>query len=169
MNDLPDLCVVDTNVPIVANYAINSQGKPEDLDDTCVSECIRAIEHVRNQKNLVIDNGDEILSEYRNNLSSERQGIGNSFLKWVFDHQYTLPQANRVSITRDGDIYTEFPENPALADFDQDDRKFVAVANAHEEAPSILQATDREWWGYRDALQNEGINVHFLCPEYVSG
>ena len=49
----------------------------------------------------------------------------------------------------------------------QSDRKFVAVANAHPAKPPILQSTDSKWWGWKEALQEVGITVHFLCPEYV--
>jgi len=51
--------------------------------------------------------------------------------------------------------------------FDRSDRKFVAVANAHPAKPPILQSTDSKWWGWKDALHEVGITVHFLCPEYV--
>ena len=54
-----------------------------------------------------------------------------------------------------------------LSSFDPDDRKFVAVANAHPGKPPIMEATDRQWWGWKEALHDAGITVHFLCPEYV--
>jgi hypothetical protein len=53
------------------------------------------------------------------------------------------------------------------ANFDNSDRKFVAVANAHPDKPEILQATDSKWWGWKDALAKVGITVSFMCPEYV--
>ena len=40
-------------------------------------------------------------------------------------------------------------------------------ANAHPDKPPILQATDSKWWGWKDALAEVGITVHFLCPDYV--
>ena len=43
---LPKKCVVDTNVPIVANLAI--QPDPgSDVPDACVKACVEAVEHVR--------------------------------------------------------------------------------------------------------------------------
>ncbi len=63
--------------------------------------------------------------------------------------------------------YQEFPKHDDLNDFDKSDRKFVAVANACTGKPPILQATDSKWWGWKDALNDVGITVHFLCPEYA--
>ncbi len=45
---------------------------------------------------------------------------------------------------------------------------FVAVAKAHPSNPTIFQATDSKWWGWKDALAREGITVSFLCPDYVA-
>lgn len=50
----PNLCVVDTNVAIAANLAI--QADPEsDVTDECIFACIKAIEHVIKKNGLVID------------------------------------------------------------------------------------------------------------------
>ena len=63
--------------------------------------------------------------------------------------------------------FQEFPTDPALADFDPDDRKFIAVALAHAENPSILQAVDSAWWTYRDALRQNGVTVDFICEDDI--
>ena len=55
-----------------------------------------------------------------------------------------------------------------MSKFDPSDRKFVAVANAHPGKPSILQATDSKWWGWKDALLECGIKVEFLCPAEIA-
>jgi len=31
----------------------------------------------------------------------------------------------------------------------------------------ILQATDSEWWEYKNAFKQASITVCFLCPDYV--
>ncbi len=59
------------------------------------------------------------------------------------------------------------PAHDDLHDFDNSDRKFVAVANAHPSKPPILQATDSKWWGWKDALREVGVSVDFLCQEYI--
>lgn len=164
---LPKKCLVDTNVPKTANLATQSDRDP-DVSDACVQACILAIEHVTKRYGLIIDVGDEIFNEYRQQLSMKGQpGVGDRFMKWVHDNRWSLPETNRVTITRNGDSYEEFPTHDGLNNFDRSDRKFVATANAHLEKPPILQATDSKWWGWKDALAEVGITVQFLCPEYV--
>lgn len=168
MSSLPGKSIVDTNVPLVANLAKDPLNISDDLVD-CVDECIEAIEHVTSgQGRLVIDDGNEIFDEYRKKLSlSGQSGVGDRFMKWVHDHQYLFADQDRVSITKTGGSYAEFPEHDDLHAFDRSDRKFVAVANAHPDKPPILEATDSKWWGWSTALANVGITVIFLCPDYA--
>ncbi len=163
----PGLCVVDTNVAKAANLAVQPD-KASDLPDECVLKCIEAIEHVINKKGLVIDAGDEIFNEYRQQLKMSGQpGMGDHFMKWVHDHRWSLPDSQRVEINPCGETYSEFPEHEDLHSFDSSDRKFVAVSNAHPDKPTILQATDSKWWGWKDALSECGITVHFVCQSYI--
>ncbi|MBN2340475.1 MAG: hypothetical protein JXX29_12585 [Deltaproteobacteria bacterium] len=165
---LPKKCVVDTNVPQIANLAACHDSN-SDVPEECILACIDAIDHVIRQRALVIDKGGEIFEEYRHNLSMSGQpGQGDFFLKWVHDHQWTLPKSQLVTITReDNDAYKEFPAYDGLTGFDPSDKKFVAVANAHPKNPPILQATDSKWWGWKESLAECGISVVFLCSEYV--
>lgn len=160
--------VIDTNVPKIANLSSRS-GSGSDIPDCCILESIRQIENVTEKDRcLVIDEGGEIFREYINNLSlSGRTGVGDSFVKWVHDHQYDPSKVNRVQITKTGSSYEEFPTHDKLKDFDIADRKFIAVANGHPKKPCILQATDSKWWGWNDALAEVGITVCFLCKEYI--
>jgi hypothetical protein len=129
---------------------------------------VEAVEHVVKNGGLVLDAGNEIFDEYRQQLSLKGQpGVGDRFMKWVHDHRWKFPTANRVTITKNGDSYDEFPVHDGLIHFDNADRKFIAVANAHHAKPSILQATDSKWWGWKDALAEAGITVRFVCPVYV--
>lgn len=77
----------------------------------------------------------------------------------MIEHQY-------ITVTGDRE-YAEFPSSPSLDGFDVSDKKFIAVANAHPEHPHIVEGTDSLWWGFRDALNNIGIHIYFLCEEYV--
>lgn len=165
--NLPNKCLVDTNVPKTAN--LFSQPDPgSDVPDVCVLKCIEAIEHVVKKCGLIIDAGGEIFDEYRQQLSMKGQpGVGDSFMKWVHDNCWSLPDAQRININRNGDSYDEFPKHDGLKNFDRSDRKFVAVANAHMDKPPILQATDSKWWGWKDALAEVGVSVHFIDPEYI--
>ncbi len=164
---LPTKCLVDTNVPKTANLA--TRPNPDsDVPEPCVLECINAVEHVIKKRGLIVDAGDEIFNEYRQQLSMKGQpGIGDAFMKWVNDHRHNPEYCDRVSITKTDDSYDEFPTHDGLENFDKSDRKFVAAANAHADKPPIMQATDSKWWGWKDALAEVGITVQFLCPEYV--
>lgn len=168
MSNLPKKCVVDTNVPMTANYSRDPEGTPRELV-RCVLACVEAIEQVIKIGGLVIDAGGEIFDEYRRQqlLMKGQQGVGDRFMKWVHDHQWNDQKIDRIPITKSGESYDEFPEHAGLVQFDKDDRKFVAVANAHPEKPPILQATDSKWWGWKDALAEVGIEVVFLDPFYV--
>lgn len=165
---LPMKCLVDTNVPINANLATNP-GPDSDVPDECILACVEAIDHVVTKGGLVLDSNDEIFTEYRSNLSlSGQPGIGDGFMKWVHDNRWKFPYEDRVTITKNGNSYDEFPDHDGLTRFDNSDRKFIAVANAHPEKPAVLQATDSKWWGWKDALEEVGITVRFLCSDYVA-
>ena len=167
MSNLPSKCLFDTNVPKNANLAIEPDDIPDELT-ACVLACVEVVEHVVKKGGLVVDSGEEIFDEYRNNLSMSGQpGVGDRFMKWVHDNQWNVQKVDRINITKIGESYDEFPAHAGLTAFDNSDRKFVAVANAHFAKPPILQATDSKWWGWKDALEKVGITVQFLCSDYV--
>ena len=69
--------VVDTNVAVVAN------GSNEQADDACVERCVRVLKYIIDGRVcLLLDDGDQILEEYRKNLiptDRDRQ-VGNMFV-----------------------------------------------------------------------------------------
>jgi hypothetical protein len=163
----PKKCLVDTNVPMTANLALQPDKIPPEMPE-CVLTCVKAIEHITKRGKLVIDAGNEIYDEYRSNLSMSGQpGVGDGFMKWVHDHQWNPRKTDRVPLTKNGDTFNEFPQHNGLSNFDLSDKKFVAVAYAHRENPPILQATDSKWWGWKEPLAEVGIQVIFLCPGYI--
>ena len=152
--------VVDTNVPIVAN------GRSPQAGPTCVLACIDALDDLRSHHKIVLDNLGHILEEYRRHLSATGQpGVGDAFFKWVWDIQGNPAHCEMVEIRLrdDGQDYEEFPDDPGLARFDRSDRKFVAVAIASKLDPNVLNATDTDWWHYRECLKRHGVRVVFLC------
>jgi hypothetical protein len=165
MNPLPRPCLVDTNVPIVAN------GHSPQADDDLVEKCIDALLTITNDGGLVIDSDGRIFEEYRQKLSMSGQpGTGDQFMKWVHDHQWITSLCERRDIRcldESAQEFAEFPASDALKDFDRSDRKFVAVANAREPKRPILEAVDFKWCGWRDALAAEGIEVVFIDEEAV--
>ncbi len=70
----------------------------------------------------------------------------------------------KIPITKKGRSYKEFPSHNKLRDFDPDDHMFIAVANAHPDKPPIKQATDQEWYDYRNTFKQVGITIDFICP-----
>lgn len=163
----PSKVIVDTNVPKIANLATDPASISDELV-MCVHGCVTAIEHIVKNGGLVMDSKNEIFDEYRNQLDLKgAPGVGDKFLKWVHYNRFSFPDADRVSITKNNGSYDEFPDHAGLINFDVSDRKFVAVANAHPDNPPILQATDSKWWGWEKALNESGILVKFICPDYI--
>ena len=156
--------VVDTNVPKVAN------GFSEQASEDCVEICVEKLEQITaGEMKLALDDQRRIIGEYRRQLDPSGQpGFGDAFLKWVEINWTNSEYCDRIEITPvDGPKinFEEFPDDPALADFDDDDRKFVAVACAHPERPPILQAVDSKWRNFLDALHRNGVTVEYLCED----
>ena len=159
------MIVVDTNVVVVAN------GFSEQASEDCVETCAEKLEEImRDEVKLVLDDNWKILGEYAQNLHFTGNDVGDRFLRWVLRNWRNPDRCDLVHITPiDGseNEFEELPNDPALNDFDPDDRKFIAVALAHPERPPILQAVDSQWWDFRDALHRNGIIVEFICEDDI--
>ena len=166
MNDPPTRCIVDTNVATTANDA--NVG----ASSTCAAACARALLAVMASGHVFVDDGGRIVDEYRRNLSARGQpGPGDIFLKWLLTNEWGGQRVTRVPITpdkHDADDFRELPRPPPSVRYDPSDRKFLAVAAAHSEHPPILQAMDSKWWGWRKALAQVGISIHFLCAQEIA-
>jgi len=157
--------VVDTNVPIGAN------GKGH-ADPACVIACIDALSMICSEGVIVLDDAMRILKEYMDNLSMGGEpGAGDAFMKWVWNVQADGNRCEQVSLTprydNGAENFAEFPDDPALADFDRSDRKFVAVALTSLRVPAVLNALDSDWAKSYDALARNGLTIRFLCPQHV--
>lgn len=116
---------------------------------------------------LVLDDQWLILGEYMKNLRSQGQpGIGDAFLRWVLTNQMNPSRCEQVSISTGSGGFPVVPDS--LLDFDPSDKKFVALSLAHPDQPAILNATDTDWWHFRDELAAAGVVVEFLCPALMS-
>ena len=158
--------VVDTNVPKVAN------GFSEQASEECVEICVERLEQItRGEIKLALDDQRRIINEYRRQLDPSGQpGFGDAFLKWVEMNWANDRWCDRVEITplNDSEInFEEFPDDPGLEGFDDDDRKFIAVAHAHGGNPPILQAVDSKWRDFLDALQRNDVTVEYICEDYM--
>ncbi len=157
--------VVDVNVAIVANK------KSSHADTNCISACVDALISIHSSGKIVLDDGMRILNEYMRKLSMAGQpGVGDAFMKWVWEHQAVGSRCERVHLTQnssDPDDFLEFPADPDLGTFDRSDRKYVAVARVSSNHPQVLNAVDTDWWHYREALERNGIRLRFLCPQHM--
>ena len=158
--------IVDTNVAVVAN------GGFEDASHDCKQLCIDSLEEITTGKvKLALDDQRRIIEEYHKYLNPDGQpGVGDAFLKWVEINWSNPARCNLVPITPVNGLdneFEEFPDDPALKDFDPDDRKFIAVAIAHCAKPAILQAVDSKWLDFRDALQQHGVRVELICKDDI--
>lgn len=155
--------VMDTNVAMVAN------GQAEQAGPQCQQNCISVLRQIQQGKIILLDTGGLIIEEYRHNLNlSGQPGVGDRFFKWLWQNQANCQRRRTVAITPHPErCFAEFPGDDALSGFDPSDRKFVAVAIASNESPSILNASDTDWWHYRDALEKYGVAVYFICPELM--
>jgi hypothetical protein len=156
--------IVETNVIAVAN------GEAEQASPACVIACLDALEAAR-RKTVVIDSNELCFKEYFRHASwSGQPGAGDEFAKWLWDRQAYTKHCERVALTPksgEQDGFDEFPDDPELRGFDRSDRKFVAIAKASRRKPTILNATDTDWWNFRTPLGKNGIRIHFLCPELM--
>lgn len=157
--------VIDTNVLAVAN------GKAHQAGLLCVSSCTGALRAARTDRMVVLDSLGLILLEYfRNAHRSGQPGAGDAFAKWLNDHQRDPRRCEIVEVTprgRDSGDFEEFPDDPELRAFDRSDRKFVATARASLHHPRIQNATDTDWWQFRDTLHRHDVTIEFLCPELM--
>lgn len=168
--------VLDTNVPVTANK-LNSKGSEKLVE--CIEACIKAIGKIINGEGLVLilDKENKIFEEYLRNLrctykkvngKKKQAQIGTEFFLWLCKRRFDENYVKQVAIRRNGEeSYFRFPKHSGLNNFDEDDKKFIAVANVHPEKTTILEGTDRAWLKFEDPLKQAGINVKFLCRGYL--
>ena len=85
---------------------------------------------------------------------------------WIL-RNYLTDHVSLQTITKEKGSYAEFPKSTDLLKFDRSDRKFVALAKAHPANPPIVNGSDTDWWEFKDILTREGIQIVFLCKEYM--
>lgn len=164
MKGPPSRCVVDTNVGMTANQ------RNAAASAACAAASARALHAVMKNGHVFVDDEGRIVAEYRKNLSAKGEpGPGDLFLKWLLTHEYSAERVSRVPLSErdDPEDFVELPKPPKGTCYDRSDRKFLAVAAAHAEHPPILQSFDSKWWGWREALAEIGVRIHFLCEREI--
>ncbi len=153
-------CVVDTNVPIVANGRL----VPADSFIPSVDCRIAAVVFLREtlaSGKVLLDLDGEIQAEYRTHLSpSGEPGVGDRFYREVLNSAPHLIERIALAKRDDGE-YEALPQALIKANFDRSDRKFAALGK-QENAP-VINATDSDWLNHRTTLESNGIRVRFIC------
>lgn len=156
--------VIDTNVAVVAD------GRHEPAGPICVRACVESLEGAR-KSIVLVDDDYRVLGEYQRQLSGGGQpGAGRAFVQWLWDNLANPRRCRSVAITptdADESSFIEFPTDAALATFDRSDRKFVAVAVGSGLNPTILNASDSDWWTHREAFLRCGLRIRNICPDLL--
>lgn len=158
--------ILDTNVPAKASIPPNSCPEEElEMQRACM-EYIRTLTTGRDKK-LVLDLGHEIWKEYQNNVCKD-SGMGKQFFKWLYSYYATILPQDHIKLDKDENgQYIDYPYDDDTKEFDESDKKFVAISNAHNEKPPIIEAADGKWLGYEKAFAKYGIHIEFLNREYA--
>jgi hypothetical protein len=156
--------VVDTNVVVTAN------GKSPQASLLCRQACVERLLQLKQNGKIVLDDSWLVIREYKDNLSESGQpGVGDAFLLWVLQN-WKNPDATEIhTLIRDTDHpenFMVFPKDRNLVDFDRNDRKFAALAIVSG-AP-VWNAVDPDWWEYKTELHRNGVQVEFLCPDFIA-
>ena len=135
---MTDRIVVDTNVLIVAN---GRDDTPADLK--CELACIEMLqEAVRGKRIILLDASNLIMDEYKTSRSYSGVPAGNAFFKYLHDYQHSAEKIIHIPIQKTPDKEGGFANLPRN-DFDPDDRKFLAVAEAGD--GRVVNAVDSDW------------------------
>jgi hypothetical protein len=151
--------IVDTNVILVAN------GQHENVEPDCVSTCALALQDLMKNGKLALDGGYLILNEYQNKTQPKKGNRpGDAFVKWALQNSGNPTRCDQVELQAHATRkFESFPDHVDLQNFDEPDRKFVAVSMAHPDHPEILQAADSKWLDWAPALKENQVLVNFLC------
>jgi hypothetical protein len=155
--------IIDTNVILVANR------QHDEVGEACITSCAQRLEHLMQHGRVAIDDGYRMLKEYQRKTAPHAgKRAGDIFVKWLLRNSANPSRCDRVELVdHDRRMFESFPDDPRLANFDDSDRVFVAVAAAHAERPPILQAADSKWLGWAEALRAHRVDVEFLCPDDI--
>jgi hypothetical protein len=136
--------VVDTNVPIVANGGSRNRKPGRNASLECRTETIEFLERLLKHGQIVLDLGGEIQAEYLRFLNVQAP-----------------KRVERIELVKNDGEFDDFPNDPKLAAFDLNDRKFVAAGR--KARASIANAIDSDWLDHRDALLANNVRIDFVC------
>lgn len=153
-------CVVDTNVPIVANGRADANDpRPPSIE--CRESAVTFLRKLVTNGTILLDTAGDVLTEYRRYLDPRGQpGVGDRFyLTVLMSHP---ARVERVELPRrDDGEYADLPQPIIDAGFDPSDRKFAALG-IKGGAP-VFNATDSDWIEHGYVLAVEGVELVHLC------
>jgi hypothetical protein len=149
--------VFDENVLIVAN------GASEHADADCQLAAIATVLAARDDGSVLFSY--DFLEKYNKHCShAGAPGVGDAFFVWLRDNAGTLPQ---VTLEWEDESPIGFPPDKALADFDFDDRLWVAAVIVHDEPACIVNCVDSDYSHCKKELDVHGVEVVELCPQHL--
>lgn len=158
--------IIDTNVFIVSN------GKETHISGNDIMNCQEFIVSLYNNSLIFIDSGFLFFEEYFKKLNRSGQpGIGDAFVKWLYENQNNKSVCVNIDINplnNEGTSFSVFAVPDDLEKFDLSDRKFVAVAIASSNVPEICNASDSDWWNFKEPLKRLGIKIKFVCQDQLN-
>lgn len=158
-------CVVDTNVPIVANGSPTAAGSRNPTIE-CRIACVRFLQGLVATGQLVIDLAGEMEAEYRRYLRPSGQpGVGDRFYQIVLHSAPHLVERVELPRRADGE-FAALPQALIDAGFDPSDRKFAAMAQ--QEGIPVYNSVDSDWIEADAVLAAEAIEVRHLCGSDMS-
>ncbi len=158
--------ILDTNVPAKAAVAPELCPAEELKMQKACMEYIGELTKNKDKK-LVLDLDHEIWKEYHTNVYGN-SNMGKIFFKWLYEYYATILPEDNIKLHKDSEgKYQEFPYDEDTQEFDESDKKFVALSNAHQEKPPIIEAADGKWLGYEKSFAKYGIHIQFLDRDYA--
>jgi hypothetical protein len=149
-------CIVDTNVPIVAN------GDNQETSYECRFHTVDFLESLMNSGTLIVDVEGLVEQEYYNNLRIGYPGVGNRFLQHFFSaHSHRVSRIELGPETKSGYECLEF--KGSLKNFDKSDRKFAALSVVT--GRPVYVSVDSDWVISKDDLRKSGVKFTCLCGE----
>lgn len=153
-------CVVDTNVPVVANGR-HRPDEPRPPSIACREAAIKFLIELLKKRTILLDVDGAIQAEYHKHLNPRGQpGVGDRFYRVIL--QSSLERVERVALSKRSDgEYADLPQSLIDSGFDRSDRKFAALAR--REGAVVFNATDSDWIEHAAILDEEHIQVEHLC------
>ena len=149
--------VVDENVLWVAD------GRDNSANSACVDAALDRLALVKAEEQLIIDSRDLILDQYAAAVDHvPPYKPAREFLLWLYENRGGERVFEVDVQPTDDDSFVEFPDDDPLANFDHDDRKWVAVAIASGLNPPIVSATDSDYVEFETALKRH-VRLEILC------